>query len=298
MGLSKISAVLPVTLAGREAEAPFGLLDNLFLSLKKFAQPGLFERFFIIAPPRDVEPLKAYAEKIDYVNIEVIDEVALVPSLANYAGIVDGWRLQQILKLAIAERVATPFYLTFDQDIFFTHPVSEEKLLPDGKALTQYEAKAVHKKWWRSSAFHLKMKTRLNEDGIQVTPAILSTEATQGLIKELSAKVDWVDKLLEPHLPTSKARFHPRWKHRHRWTEYTLYWLYLEKHNLVETYHADSSIGYTLLSEKAVWKIEGLDGWDPDACFADGDKSLFSLVQSSTGMPSKFVLDKIKKYIS
>lgn len=295
--MSQISAVLPVTLLGREEEAPYGLLDNLFISLKKFAQPHLFEQFYIITPPRDVELIRAYAQKIDYVKVEVINEIELVPSIEKYVGDIGGWTLQQLLKLAISDIVTTPFYLTFDQDLFFTHPVSEETLLPNGKALTQYEAKTAHKKWWQSSAYHLKMKIKLNEDGMQVTPAILATAVSRALIKELSMEKDWVDELLEPHLPNSLTRFHPRWKNRHRWTEYTLYWLYLEKYNLVDSYHADNSIGYTLLSEKAVWKKEGLSGWDPDHCFSDNDKSLFSLVQSSTGIPSRFVLDKIKKYI-
>jgi hypothetical protein len=296
--LSQISAVLPVTLLGREEDAPYGLLDNLFISLKKFSQPSLFERFYIIAPPRDVELIRAYVQKIDYVKIEVIDEIDLVPSIQKYAGVIGGWTLQQLLKLAISDIVTTPFYLTFDQDVFFTHPVSEENLLPDGKALTQYEEKIAHKKWWQSSAYHLKLKTKLSKDGMQVTPAILATVVSQALIKELSMEKNWVDKLLEPRLPDSLARFHPRWKHRHRWTEYTLYWLYLEKYNLVDSYHADKTIGYTLLSDKAVWKKEGLSDWDPDACFSDNDKSLFSLVQSSTGITSKFVFDRIKKYIA
>lgn len=289
---------MPVTLSGREQNSPFGLIDNLFTSLQKFSQPNLFDRFFIITPPRDHCLISEHIKKYDFTHIEIINELELVPELKNYVGLIDGWRIQQILKLAISDIIETPYYLTFDQDIFCTHTINEHNLLPEGKALTQYEAKTAHKKWWQSSAYHLNMTTKLDDDGMQVTPAILSSTAATALIRELSTEVNWIDKLLKPHLPNSLSKLHPRWKYRHRWTEYTLYWLYLEKHNLIDKYHTDNTIGYTLLSEQAVWKKEGLIDWNPESCFSVDDKSLFSLVQSSTGITSNFILEKIKKHIS
>lgn len=293
---------MPVALSS--TEPGFGFLEILFTSLKKFAARDLFERFYIIVPPHDYDSVQTYLQQHDDLPIELVNEVELVPTLEKYVGVetVGGWRIQQILKLAVAEIIQTPFYLTFDQDIFCTHPITEENLLPKGKALIQYESKTAHKHWWQSAAHHLNMKTKLEEDGIQVTPAILSTDATRGLIKELSTELDWVDKLLKPHLPNAYSRFHPRFRNRHRWTEYTLYFLYLEKYKLIDTYHVaaqpNSDIEYTLLSDKAVWKKEGLSHWEPEAYFSDEDKSLFALVQSTTGICPNVVLERIEKYIN
>lgn len=291
---------MPVLLKSVDGESPFGMIDTLFKSLRKFAANGLFEQFYIIAPPQDISAIEAHVSQYDFISITVINELELLPDLNQYAEYRLGWRVQQLLKLAIAERVNTPFYLTFDQDIFCTHPLSEDNLLPGGRALLQREKKTVHKKWWQSSAYHLKMKTDLSGYGMKVTPAILATEPTRALLKELSIGENWVDRLMKPHIPKSLHQYHPRFKNRHRWTEYSLYYLYLEKYKLVDTYHVPAGghrkASHTLLSENAVWKKEGLAEWNPDLCFSEQDKSLFSLVQSTTGVAPNYIYDRIKHH--
>lgn len=299
--MSSISAVMPLAISDRDRNNGCGLIDILFLSLNKFAQPELFDCFYIIVPPNEVNIIERHAAQYDFINISVINERDLLPALADYSG-VGGWIVQQVLKLAVSSIVKTPYYLTFDSDVFCTHPLTEESLLPGGKGLMQFEAKTVHIEWWLSSAYQLGMKTDVSGDGMMVTPAVLATEVSAALIKELSADKYWLEKLLSPRMPKSLSKFHPKFKKRHLWTEYTLYYLYLEKYGLIDKYHVGipegTGIEYTLLSEHTVWWVAELEEWDPAACFADDDKSLFCIVQSNTNTPPGELWEKLKRYLS
>jgi len=44
-----------------------------------------------------------------------------------------GYRLQMLLKLAVAKVVKTPFYITMDQDVFASRFTSVDDLIVDGK---------------------------------------------------------------------------------------------------------------------------------------------------------------------
>src|SRR5690606_42105927 len=62
----------------------------------------------------------------------LLSEDALVPELREHRA--RGWYRQQLIKLAIAERVASDYYLTFDADVVATRPITIERLLPGGRA--------------------------------------------------------------------------------------------------------------------------------------------------------------------
>lgn len=299
--MSNISAIMPLNIGESQKSNSCALMDVMFASLRKFATPGLFQDFFIITLPSQVEMLREHVKKHADFAITVINEQELLPEIKQY-GEIGGWRIQQVLKLAAAQIVKTPYYLTFDPDVICTHPISEEILMPGGKAILQLEPKS-HKNWWKSSAHQLKFKPLMKEKGIYVTPAILSTEAVRGLIKELSAKKHWTEKLLQPHMPGDFHQYIPLFRKRHRWSEYTLYHLYLEKHKLVDRYHTRSDspeVPRTLLSTNTLWNkndMEEWENWDVDACFSEADKSLFFIVQSSKQIPPEEIWKRVEKYL-
>jgi len=48
---------------------------------------------------------------------------------------IQGWYLQQLIKLAIAEHIKTDFYLTLDADVICVKPVYFSDLVKDGCAV-------------------------------------------------------------------------------------------------------------------------------------------------------------------
>lgn len=297
--MSNISAVLPLNIEEAHKSNSCELVDILITSLKKFAAPGLFETFYVVCPPNQVAPISQHMQQHPELPITVVNERDVVPGLKDYVKS-GGWRIQQIIKLQAAHFVKTPYYITFDADVVCTHPVSEDTLLPKGKALMQMEPRANHKNWWLSSAYQLGVKPHLKKDGMFVTPAILASEPVKGLITELSTKKDWMEKLLGPHMPGSIQQKLPRFKKKHRWTEYTLYHLYLEKHGLLEQYHVDVSQNPDLpkiVSDTCVWKRENFDNWDAEHCFSDRDNSLFVVIQSNKQIAPAVVRERLALFI-
>ena len=299
--MSKLSAVLPLNIMEAHKSNSCELVDVLMMSLRKFSSPGLFEDFFIICPPPQVSIIESHMAKYSDFDITVINEREFLPELDLFSN-ASGWRIQQLLKLAAANLVKTPFYLTFDADILCTAPISEDVLLPQGKALLQLEPKSAHSNWWRSSAHRLQTSANLDGQGISVTPALLATEVVLGLIAELSSKKHWTEVLLKPHLPNSMAQRLPGFKKRHRWTEYTLYFTYLEKHSLIDRYHVTTQdTPYDLLSlNSSLWNRKDeseWESWDPSQTFSVEDKGLFMVIQSHKKIPPQEVMERVSPFL-
>jgi len=300
--ISKISAVLPLHISENDKSNSGDLIKILFSSLEKFAKPELFETFFIVCPKDQIPKISQLTEQWHNFTIKIIDEEDLIPELANYPT-VGGWRKQQIIKLAIASIVKTPFYLTFDADIICTSPISVEKLIPGNKALLQQQERLTRAWWWGSSAHYININPNLNESGMDVTPAILSTQVCLNLVKHLeNTGKCWIKRLLNPHRKYAWQRLNPRFKNQYSWTEYSLYYLFLEKNNEINTYHTicgTKEAPQRLLSNKnSVWNSTPFETWDPSIVFSNKDTSLFCVIQSNKNISPNVVWNRVKKYIT
>ena len=114
--------------------------------------------------------------------------------------------------------------LTLDPDVIAVKPITRELLLPHGRALLEPEARSVHCRWWRDSADLLGVDPRLEEPGMNVSPALLSTVVLHEVQRRLEAigGRPWMDVLLTSYCD---------------WTEYTLYLLAAEQADAVNRYH-------------------------------------------------------------
>lgn len=298
--MSNLSAVLPLKVEPHKTNS-YEVAKILFQSLVKFGGSGLFERFYIICHGNHEKLLLTeFSEYVDSLKLKIIDEDELVPELSSYPD-VSGWRKQQILKLAISKLVDTDFFITFDADAFCTHQISEGILLPNGKALLHPVKDNTRKIWWSSSAHELGIKNP-DTEGMNVTPAILSTAVCQELIKELD-DVDrhWVHRLMSPHRKWSWKRLLLPWfKRTYHWTEYTLYFLFMHKHDLIDKHHitaGTSKTPQTLISSNSVWKRIPFENWDPSKCFGPDDAACFCIIQSNKNIPPQEVRGRIESYI-
>lgn len=297
----RLGAVLPLCIRGSYDIDDLGRTEILFKSLRAFAQPGLFEEFLIVCPPDEVEIIQQRCQKWSHLNIKVVSEEVLVPELAKHRH-VRGWRKQQMVKLAAPRMMSVDFYVTFDADAICLKHISKDILVPNGKALLQYEARALHPKWWTSSAHILKMSPDVGDPaiGMSVTPAIMSSELAELTGQEIAANLrgrgSWVDKLCKLHNPKSPSNWTPYRFKRGRWTEYSLYYLTAQKLQLLDQYHVtagSSEYPHHLL----IHDSHPFDCWEPKKNFSNDCPGLFCVVNSSMRYETHQVWSKIQNYI-
>jgi len=282
----RISGVLPLRVGGNRDENDLARADILFRSLTRFAEPEMFEEILVVVPPDDVAAVERHGSWSDRFPITVVSETELIPELRQYPS-VGGWTKQQIVKLAASRIVRTDFYLTFDADVVCTHPIDYATLVPGGRALLQLVTKESHPHWWMSSARMLGVDPRLEEPGIAVTPVLLATPVCRGLLERLGTGAGtgtWVDVLVRPHRRIAWQRLVPGFRQKFRWSEYSLYYLFLTEQGLFDLHHVRAGserTPHTLVSRFSLWKDTPLESWTPDRCFSNEDEALFCVVQSS-----------------
>ena len=295
-----ISAVLPLKASGSYDVNDLKRAHILFTSLQTFVAAGTISEIFVLVPAAEVGLVQQEYSCWQGLNIKVMAEDDLLPEFKKYPKM-RGWRKQQLLKIAIANLVENEFYLTLDADVICLKPLDESKLIIDGKALLQYEQRAQHPKWWKSSARILNMSPDVGpkELGMTVTPALMSRTLSQKLMQELSPnKVgeNWVDALCSLHDPANPKNW---WIGRFlklKWTEYSLYYLCAMKLGLLEQYHIIAGTAQTpaLL---LIHDSHPYESWNIAGSFDLANPGLFCVVGSKTRLPPKEVWLKVAPFI-
>lgn len=124
LNLPKLDAVLPITLKDYER---FIILQK---SLKLFCK-DLIRVCWIVTPDDEFAEIKLLISDDNYC---VIPESSLVPEFKIFPK-TRGWFKQQLIKMAIAEKIETDFYLTLDADVICVKPVIFSDLVKDGLAV-------------------------------------------------------------------------------------------------------------------------------------------------------------------
>lgn len=295
-----ISAVLPLKASGSYDVNDLKRAHILFTSLQTFAEPGLISELFVIVPAAEVELVTKEYATWHSLNIKVMAEDDLLPEFKKYPKM-RGWRKQQLLKIAIANLVENEFYLTLDADVICLKPLDESKLIIDGKALLQYEQRAQHPKWWKSSARILKMNPDVGpkELGMTVTPALMSRTLSKKLMLELSphkAGENWVDALCSLHDPANPRNWSIGRFLKLKWTEYSLYYLCAMKLGLLEQFHLIAGTAQTpaLL---LIHDSHPYESWNIAGSFDLANPGLFCVVGSKSRIPPKEVWAKVAAFI-
>jgi hypothetical protein len=81
------------------------------------------------------------------------------------------WLLQQAAKLSFARHSTTEFYMVLDSKNIALRPISIIDLVQNGRSAWVLEDAAIHKNWWRGSAWALSHKTFDLNSGRQVLSA-------------------------------------------------------------------------------------------------------------------------------
>lgn len=305
--LRNVEAILPLTESSARRAALL-LLPSLTANYESL------DRLWIAAPAKQVDAVAAQIAAVAPPRTKFISDEELLPELAALTlwGLPNpgGWYRQQVIKLAISERMGGNFYLTLDDDVIAVNRFSDRDILRSDRAprdqdRTGYRAKTVEEPdenaaWMQASAWLLDAPP-LNYQP-DLTPSILSRDAVQGLI----------DRLKGCRIPTAKrwrlaaavARATGRvglngWRgrllaHNVRWTEYTLYDTHLESSNAFFRWHYIPDDFRVLGNAYFSWTRAQFDSWRPRTHDALGRRLLFNLVQSRSGISPEEVFARVK----
>jgi hypothetical protein len=253
--VADLDAVLP--LASRDLERA----QILLRTLERFFEP--LARLWVVVPDCDRASIRLPFG-------EVVTDSEIVPELDD-AEAPHGWYVQQLVKLAIADRIETPFYLTLDGDVICVRPTRYDDLVVGGRALAQI-TKPHHPEWNDDAERILALPRSPRQHG--VTPAVLARDGVRALQRHLGA--DWRARLLR-ELP---------------WTEYALYHTFLEGVGRWDDLHVSG--GDRCIYGNNVWLESQWRGWHPKA---DG-RYCFSVVQSATRASARDVWALVEPYLA
>lgn len=299
-----MDAVLP--LRARDVDRAKILLRSL---RRRFTGLG---RLWIVSPDRELaeirSALQAFASPNAPWELAHVAETELIPELSAPARMA-GWYRQQLIKLAIAERITTRNYLTFDADVICTRAVSPRELAPDGRGLCHIIPEDLHPRWYVGSSRVLGLEPVRQGILHNVTPAVLHREAVLRLQRHLAQRAaakqyraDWAGLRQRVQLRLIPRSQRASWRSYLitgvPWTEYALYYTYLEATGQLERYHqlSDRCI-YAL--EHSVWYGDrrGFEHWHAAPLFSGRGAPYFAVVQSNTGLAPSLVWAKVGPYI-
>lgn len=293
----KFDAVLPLT------ARDFGRFRILDVSLQRFCEDlGVC---WIVIPD---EELYEFPRMIKEGWYRVVPESKIVPEF-RYFPQCSGWYKQQLVKIAIAHHISTDFYLTLDADLVCTRTLHCSDLVRAGRGRCFVDQTDVHPDWYCWSERVLKL--RRSGACHNVTPAVLSREAVlkmqcylsglaltekshfrlrrQDMLRLRSAKGTCSG--ADGQLPGHTRLWALFLLANIPWTEYALYYTFLEANDLFNEYHF--SCHNALYSLNSLWHKGQLRSWDPRKSFLEEDSSFFMVVQSNTGIDPQLVWEQI-----
>lgn len=303
----QIDAVLPLTLKDYER---FTILQK---SLKTFCKD--IRVCWIVTPDRDYAELKSLITDDGYC---VIPESSIVPEFQIFQT-TGGWYRQQVIKIAIAQKVETDFYLTLDSDVICVRPTHFSDFVKDGRGVCYIDKTDKLAEWYEWSEPVLQLKR--SGGSHNVTPAVMNKHAMIELqeylaklsLAQLSQKGNvtfqkkgmklLLSKILVNILPKqSKLRsVLISWKsyllRNLPWTEYALYYTFLEAMGLFDRYHVQVE-DRLYAAENSVWykDRERFSEWNPEKCFVGERNFFFCIVQSNTKISPRDIWDKVHPY--
>ncbi len=283
-----IDAVLPLV------RADFERARILFASLEKYFR--VLGTLWVVTPAADVDWI--YRRLRGREQYRVLDETQLIPELAGRDRRPSGWSVQQLVKLAIAARVDTEFYVTFDADVICIGDVSYEDLVVGDRGVSNRREEAQFRPEWYDWAERvLELPRSRYVHG--VTPAVLNKQAVLQLAAFLGAKNSRFPRLARLMPAVARRGWRGYLLDNLPWTEYTLYFSYLEATGRYADYHIPGEAGKDTIYGNSIWLPEqSLDDWNPDRVFDQPVPYRFVVIQSNhPDISTDDVWKKVGRYL-
>ena len=313
---NRLTFVLPLALSdtGRD-DQDLQRVRLLLRTFDCFFDKRFLEQFIIVTPDKDLPLVRETVRaQTNTLKIELVNEYDVCPELRedpdtthNWPKPNKGWFRQQLIKLAIYERVRTPFYMTLDADVLFVRNFDSNSLIRNGKAALNVQRAEDFSRIYCDDAVALQVKvretryrqverilrckrnSRYRDRWYGETPVLLNRHLVELLanhIQETSGKA-WRRTLLKK-LP---------------WTEYPLYFLFAEDSGALERYYRLGTADSVLRLSQSLWlpaveyrEPRDLFNWDPGAIFGRESEGVAVVVQSYLGYRVADVAERIKTY--
>lgn len=285
-----ISAILPLRVGRRRDAEIIPRARILFASLAAFAEPGLFGEILVVSLRRDRPEVERLCDQWPSLPLTAVDEDDYLPALGRHR-FAAGWYRQQVIKLAAAERLKAPFFMTLDDDVILCKKLRRTDLFIGGRALLESNPRTGHADWWTGSARLLRLPVDLSGPGMFVTPAILARSICRRLFEDLERHHarPWAETLLRqaarPWAPP--------------WSEYALYYLAAESSGMLSELHAiaGTDTPRRLWCPTHVWRRSDLEHWNVAECFDPSAAGFFTVVQSHLGISAAEIGSRIAPYL-
>jgi hypothetical protein len=145
---------------------------------QNFLEPAPLDVIMIVRSDEYADVRKEI-KKYPGLKITIVVENEIIPAITEMD--ISGWVKQQALKLAAAEQLGFTFSLVCDADVICCSPFNCYSLINAGRALTQWEPRAVHANWWENSALVLGCESNAKSYGMSVTPQLLARDVVRSL---------------------------------------------------------------------------------------------------------------------
>lgn len=227
-----------------------------------FNQDHLAE-FLVIAPERDVIVLLNVVRSVTHdPRYKVIPEMDVCPNIRLLvradSSEINGWQAQQLLKLAIASSISTDHYVTLDSDIVCARAFSMADLVHNGSAVTNRETLNDYQRLYTDAFAEQEAAIKLARyarSGALIGCRCLHAPATVFYGETPVVLCKQVVLNLQEHLG---ARFACEWSEAlaltQGWTEYTLYFHYLDFLELSVTHCCYAGCNSVLDLERSIWE--------------------------------------------
>lgn len=265
--MTTLDAIIPVHVSDI---ARFKMLQ---MSLLKY-YPDLGNVFVVV--PRD--HVAAFAAVCKLPRCSVLPEEEVVPEFADPATCPNhsGWWKQQFIKLAGSNIVSSDYYFTFDADMLCSKYITDDDVFVNGKATVKRYTGSHYAEWYDWVVKVLKIEGPWPYR-YSLTPTPIHRDAVRSLAShlEMVSGLPWLTYLCQAH----------------PWTEYALYFTYLDYAGMFDKYYHNGSELYG----NCVWVKEQFANWNPELSFGHYP---FTVVQSNTEIPAEAVFNKVCKYIT
>jgi hypothetical protein len=237
-------------------------LRLLLISFLKWCDQATLREFLIVCPESDVFEVSRLVRSItNDSKYKVIPELEMCPEIGpalKANGKLSGWHIQQLIKLVISSRICSEHYVTLDSDIISIEPMSYNSFFSDGRALTNVETADDYRRLYCAQFAEGEIATKALRYAVSAailgyqrpaalrsrfygeTPVVLHTESVRDLLQFLCNRypAGWINTLAN----------------RLGWTEYGLYFQFLEQTGRLEELCALTGCNTVLDLERSVWQ--------------------------------------------
>ena len=287
-----LSAVCYLTLAGEAEKDLLRFVDGLLDSLAAFWDEAEPLDLAFIAPEPELPFFYDAIGPVPGLRFSFVSETQLSPILASDRRLAAKHR-EMLARLLYAASGPSDFCLTLEPRSFCIRPIDTERLVPRGRARTEWENKSQHAGWWRASGQVLGRADSREIAGIGVCPSLFAKPLARHALDVIAAasRQDPVKALAEAAAGE-----------RESWTDNTLYGLANEGRALLD-WHWDAGAQpdgkpNRLHSDVNLWRRAELRGWDPLGWRSVAAHGYFVIVDRRAGLAPDEVLPILYKMLA